>query len=72
MTAATYAEAKAVLMPNGAYAYTVEASDQVARLPYFYLCALSDQTHFVYPHRTTALWMGGPFTVLGFRKGGRT
>jgi len=61
-----------VLMSNGVYAYTVETADQVARLPYFYLCALSDQTHFVYPHRTTALWMGGPFTVLGFRKGGRT
>ena len=65
------AEPTTVLMPSGAYAYTVETADQVAHLPYYYLCALSDQTHFTYPHQTTALWMGGPFTVLGLRKGGR-
>ncbi len=65
------AEATPVLMPSGACAYTVETADQVARLPYFYLCALSDQTGFVYPHRATDIWFAGPVTVLGLRKGGR-
>lgn len=61
-----------VEMPNGMFAYAVDRAESVAKLPYYYLCALSDQTGFVYPQRTTALWMGGPFTVLGLCKGGRT
>ena len=67
--AATAAEQ--VQMPTGAIAYTVHSAEQVERLPFYYQCQLQDQTHFVYPHKTTDLWMAGPFTVLGLHKGGR-
>lgn len=58
----------AITMPSGAIAYTCETADQVAGLPFYYLCQLSDQTHFTYPHKAVARWMSGPFTVLGFHK----
>jgi hypothetical protein len=64
------AQAQPILQPNGdTYAFLCETPEAVADLPYYYLCGLQEQTHFVYPHMTTQYWMAGSFCAVGLVKG---
>ena len=48
-----------------AFYFLAETAADVKRLPYYSLCAISDQTHLADPTLCIEHWMAGPFCVRG-------